>query len=935
MKKLAVFIFIFMKLASYGQTTMNIFQTNGTTLYIPLGSIDSSVFITTPPPTSMKIYQSNGNVLTITVSDIDSITYTIPNPSQLAILSTNSISNVSSVSAVCGGNITSDGGSAIIQRGVCWSLAPNPTIANNHTINGIGIGQFFSTITPLQSNTTYYVRAYAINSTGTSYGNEISFNTSVGTGLLATVATTAPVSTTYQTVLSGGDIIADGGTVVTARGVCWAIGTTPTINHGFTNDGQGIGTFTSAPYGLLPNTTYFIRAYATNSAGTAYGSAYSFSTTSYPSIITANPASISYTSANLSATVAGTGGCSIIGKGFCYDSNPHPDFSGQFTNNNVGAFNDLITGLQNNTTYYVKSYTIFSCNSAPPDTVFGNEIAFTTLAFTTPTISTIAISNISFTNASGGGNIGADGGTAVIQRGVCWNILPNPTISDSLTNNGNGSGPFTSSLFNLIVNTVYYVRAYAINAVGISYGNEVIFTTLPPTLPTISTIPVSNITQVSAISGGNIISDGYSPVINKGICWSTTQNPTLSNFNTSAGTGIGVFADTLIGLSPNTIYYVRAFATNNIGTSYGVQESFTTNGPPTVATTTINSINQISAIGVGIVISSGSSQVTAKGVCWSIVPGPTLANNFSINGCCIGGYSSLMQGLSPSTTYYVRAYATNLEGTSYGSELTFTTLDPILPTVSTNIFSNDTLGLLTAAGGGIVSSDGYSTVTARGVCWGTTSSPTVVNNSFTVDGNGVGTFSSQITALSPGTIYYVRAYATNSIGTAYGNEVVFSSFPFIGQVYQGGKIVYIDSTGLHGLISATTDISSGILWHGSNSGLTGATGSAIGTGLSNTNAIVALYGSEVNAASICYNYSGGGYTDWFLPSQGELSVMCNNSNLIGGFAGPYVFYWTSTEQADCCAVFYRIYPSCAVGGSGKSWDTGAPTNWRVRPARYF
>jgi len=132
--------------------------------------------------TIMNIHQSNGTVLQIPLNTIDSITYTNANPGNLATISTLPIGNITSTSANSGGNITNNGGSAVTQRGIVWSTSPNPTTANNSTNNGSGTGSFSSNLIGLTANTTYYVRAYAINSAGTSYGNQVSFTTSTGGG---------------------------------------------------------------------------------------------------------------------------------------------------------------------------------------------------------------------------------------------------------------------------------------------------------------------------------------------------------------------------------------------------------------------------------------------------------------------------------------------------------------------------------------------------------------------------------------------------------------------------------------------------------------------------------------------------------------------------------------------------------------------------------
>jgi uncharacterized protein (TIGR02145 family) len=130
--------------------------------------------------TIMNIHQSNGTVLQIPLNTIDSITYTNPNPGNLATITTTAIGNITASSASSGGNISSSGGSLVTQRGVCWSTSPNPTTANNVTTNGSGTGSFTSTLTGLTANTTYYVRAYAINSAGTAYGNQLSFTAASG-----------------------------------------------------------------------------------------------------------------------------------------------------------------------------------------------------------------------------------------------------------------------------------------------------------------------------------------------------------------------------------------------------------------------------------------------------------------------------------------------------------------------------------------------------------------------------------------------------------------------------------------------------------------------------------------------------------------------------------------------------------------------------------
>ncbi len=197
-----------------------------------------------------------------------------------------------------------------------------------------------------------------------------------------------------------------------------------------------------------------------------------------------------------------------------------------------------------------------------------------------PTVTTSSVTDITQISANCGGNVTSGGGADVTARGVCWSTSQNPTIDDSKTTDGTGTGTFTSSLTGLIPDTTYYVRAYATNSAGTGYGSQKQFHTPPnPVLPTVTTSSVTDITQTSASCGGNVTSDGGADVTARGVCWSTSQNPTIDDSKTTDGTGTGTFSSNLTGLSPDTTYYVRAYATNSAGTGYGSQVEFhTSNG---------------------------------------------------------------------------------------------------------------------------------------------------------------------------------------------------------------------------------------------------------------------------------------------------------------------------------------------------------------------
>lgn len=277
-----------------------------------------------------------------------------------------------------------------------------------------------------------------------------------------------------------------------------------------------------------------------------------------------------------SATVVGfvvAEGDGFTEKGVCYNTATAPTIANSKTvyseDSKTATFNVVLTDLAYATKYYAKAYA-----TGPAGTIYGEEVTFTTLPVA-PFLTTAAIADITGNSASGGGNVTGTGGADVTARGICFSTSQNPTIADSKTVDGDGTGEFVSALTGLLGNTEYFVRAYATNSAGTGYGPEVSFTTLVD-LPTVKTTAVTDITKTSAMSGGEITADGGAEITAKGLVWSTDADPTILNNLIDGGTGTDAFVSELTGLEKYTTYHVRAFATNSAGTAYGSDVQFTT-----------------------------------------------------------------------------------------------------------------------------------------------------------------------------------------------------------------------------------------------------------------------------------------------------------------------------------------------------------------------
>jgi|GEM_PF-1107370 len=309
-----------------------------------------------------------------------------------------------------------------------------------------------------------------------------------------------------------------------------------------------------------------------------------------PSVTTNSISQISQTGAVSGGQISNSSGVTIANKGLCWsthpDTNPETNPDGiQCEKLGAGSSNYTVqmTNLQNSTTYYVRAVIEYSHHSTVTR-VLGQERQFTTSdPIQLPSVTTNPVSAIKTYSAVSGGNVTGDGGADVTRRGICWSTAQNPSDENgTCSESGSGTGSFAITMGDLNPITSYYVRAYAINSAGTNFGNQVNFQTDQEiSIPTVETGSASSITTSSAVVPGNVTSDGGATVTDRGVCVSTSQNPTTSNSCYNSGSGTGSFSSSISSLSSSTTYYARSYAINSTGTAYGGQTNFTTETPTT------------------------------------------------------------------------------------------------------------------------------------------------------------------------------------------------------------------------------------------------------------------------------------------------------------------------------------------------------------------
>ena len=741
-----------------------------------------------------------------------------------AQVQTMNATEITTSQATLNGYITSKGNSDITECGFYFGATENPEQKYEVEYES---DNFSITVTDLTDGATYYYCAYATNAKGEVRGEVFGFNAQ--TALVPTVKTGEATGVElYQSVING-EIISDGGAVVTECGFYFGNAANPTQKYPVANNGNGL--MSRIMTSLSEGTTYYYIAYAINSKGESKGEERTFTTVpiTVPEVSTHEVTDVTETTAKVSGRLNSTGRSSNLMVGFVYDTTALPElgkcsgFTADTASIATTVFEKTLSGLTKGTTYYVRAYA-----TNEKGTIYGDDMEFTTVGPTLPKVETITISNITTTTARLNGKVTSIGErvTGIEDYGFVWSTLPEPTLATG-EKVSNGSRTNTTTYYNDVTGlndgTTYYVRAYAINEKGTAYGNEVKFTTTEILLPTVEVYNVADIKTTSAGLIGRVKTFGTGKNISDyGFVMSTSPNPTLEEGKMYSmgmatkldniyyyydGASAGKYRYDVTGLTDGTTYYVRAYATNEKGTSYSVDFEFKTTAivVPKVEVYDVTETGTTKSSFIGLVKSFGNAaNISDYGFVWSTSPNPTLETGTSVgngfvtkidniyyyyDGSSAGKYRNNVTGLQDGTTYYVRAYATNEKGTGYSEDFEFKTVEIVVPKLE--VYDVTNISTTTSTYIGRINSFGNSDgITDYGFVWSTTPEPTLSDSTksysygkatkidniyYYYDGSSAGKYALDVSSLTDGTTYYVRAYATNNKGTGYSADYEFTT----------------------------------------------------------------------------------------------------------------------------------------------------------------
>lgn len=681
--------------------------------------------------------------------------------------------DISYTYAILKGEIIDIGSIPITDYGIVISESGSPVLGISQGLHLGPLtskGVFQDTIKNLKKNTLYYFRVFVIVNAEEKYSQKTpKFRTKDTKEPAITAGTIADLTITSASL--AGEVTSDGGEPETVRGLCWGASPSPTLTSCIdtTVNGTGMGSFTGAITGLNPGTSYYVRAYATNSKGTGYNSTdIVFKTHNLPKVTTTAITSITNTGATSGGSVTDDGDVEVTTRGICWGTASLPvielttktiDGSGK------GTFVSTITGLTPLTTYFVRAYATNKYGAS-----YGEEISFT--ATKPPTVITKAATLIGNTTATLNANINAHSfaTTVTFEYGLTTEYGSSITSSASPVS-GTTATDILANLTLLSPGTSYHFRVKAESAGGTVFGEDLAFTTLQP--PSATTGAATNVTTTSATLNGTVnannsstsVSFEYGPTIDYGSSIAATPSPVEGNTLT-------IVTASLTGLSEGTVYHYRIRAISDGGTVYGDDVIITSLASPVATTTAATAITGTTAI-LNATVNAKDLSTTVE---FEYGTSPSYGTTITVTQSPVSGnldtpVSIGISSLNSGTTYHFRVKATSSAGTSFGGDLTFTTLLPPSATTSAATLPGNTTVTLN---GTVNANNSSTTVTFE---YGTTTDygTTVTAIQSPVSGNTVTSVSAELTGLTPGSTYHFKVKAVSEGGNGNGSDLTFTT----------------------------------------------------------------------------------------------------------------------------------------------------------------
>lgn len=699
--------------------------------------------------------------------------------------------------------VTDNGGYEPDIRGFVYAPyienGPDLNINNDETI--VAFGQdFTATLSGLKPNTTYSVRAYATSGAGTGYGEPVQFTTTAskipivianGQGSLGDV----PVDAAAYTAVLTGAVTADHGLAVSEVGFCWsAESRQPTVeqSQSVKLDGASAKRFSANIEGLMANTRYYVRAYAKNEKGTGYSATVEFTsdTEQVVSLTQAMVTAFTASTATISAQMTTTEKTKVLEKGVCYGTALNPDVNGtklKDASTDAKLVTATLTGLKEGQVYHARAYAV-----TRDGTFYSGDVQFQTETTYAPTLTTITVYDKTETGVKIRSSVATNGGLDITEKGIVYSSTEaEPTLEKGTKVVATGEGNDISvTLSNLKGGTTYYARAYATNAKGTGYGVVGEFATAQHTVPVVGSLNVSSIgddnAQASAFLS-NIGGEGE-VISERGFVLSVGSEPTVEgcDFKIVSTATTEEFTAKLTKLSYSTLYNIRAYAINKVGTGYSQMLQFETGHSTTPS---LGELKCVKAEAHSLqlefpVTNNGGATLTEYGV--------MLDNTQDVKGKLDGNRVTLtLTSLKENTSYTVRGYAANKNGKVWTNTEYFNTAK-LPPSGGDNPLPGDNdgmkkpnvgyttvydIGATSAWVGANINDDGKSAITEQGFLWaeGEGDELTVDNATKIKMPVGGKVMRTKISGLKGTTRYRVRAYAINAKGVGYGGQQWFTT----------------------------------------------------------------------------------------------------------------------------------------------------------------